>query len=70
MSDNITIRCGKCGRTRVVDRERYEPPHATVAEFDCDQHEVVGKDASPIYFDADGKQIDWGAWMAQKVGAQ
>jgi hypothetical protein len=50
---NILIQCPTCNKKKVVPREKFDPPRAVRAEFNCGC-ESGGFDLVD-YFDADGK---------------
>ena len=52
----VTLRCGKCGKTRRVERDKTDPPQTAEVHVLCP--ECVGGDFDePTYFDRHGEQI-------------
>jgi hypothetical protein len=53
----IKIRCCECGKKLTVDREPDDPPAAVLMEDLCDECGSGGF-SDPVYYDADGKEIE------------
>jgi len=54
--DKIKLKCPKCKREKLVDREPFDPSAAVIMELECYDCGQGGFD-DPVYIDKDGKQI-------------
>lgn len=53
----VKLKCPECGKTRMVDRDKTDPPETAEVQCTCDECDR-GDFSECIYFDADGKQLD------------
>lgn len=57
LASRVTLRCGKCGVVRSVERHHTDPVNATTVEHLCNDCRPADSNEPPKYFDKDGQPV-------------